>query len=96
MNYRVILSPGAKADIRAAAQWYVDIQPLLSLRFEAEIAVVLDRLAQNPYQFPVVYQSARKALLKRFQYTVYFTLVAGDVLVMAISHQRRLRPWDEI
>ena len=68
MNYRVILSPDAKADIRAAVQWYVDIQPLLSLRFEAETAAVMSRLAQNPYQFPVIYQPVRKALLKRFQF----------------------------
>jgi len=95
MNYRVILSPDAKADLRAAIRWYDDIQSQLSVRFEAETLAVLRRLAQNPYQFPRTYKSLRKALLKRFQYTVYFALIAEQVLVMAISHQRRFRPWDE-
>jgi hypothetical protein len=74
---------------------YVDIQPQLSLRFEAETMAVLRRLAQNPFQFPLSYKSFRKALLKRFQYALYFTLIAEEVFVMAVVHQRRLRPWDE-
>lgn len=96
MNYRVILSPDAKADIRAVTRWYYDIRPQLSVRFKAETLAVLRRLGQNPYQFPSVYQFIRKALLRRFQYTVYFTLIAERVVVIAISHHRRRRPWDQI
>ena len=96
MNYHVILSPDATEDFRAVIRWYFEIQPQLSLRFDAEIAAVLRRLGQNPYKFPVSYKSLRKALLKRFQYTVYFTLIAKGVFVMTIIHQRRLRPWEKV
>ena len=96
MNYRVILSPDAEEQLGAVIRWYFDIEPQLSLRFRGEIVAVLRRLGQNPYQFPVTYRSLRKALLKHFQYTLYFTFIAGDVLVVTISHQRRLRPWDEV
>lgn len=96
MNYRVILSPDAKADIRAVTRWYFDIRPQLSVRFKAETLAVMRRLGQNPYQFPVVYQFIRKALLKRFQFTVYFRFIDGDVSVMRIIHQRRRRPWEQV
>ena len=96
MNYHVILSPDAEEDFNAVIRWYFEIEPQLSLRFDAEILAILRRLAQNPYQFPFVHQFIRKALLRRFQYTVYFTWIAERVVVIAISHQRRLRPWDQV
>lgn len=96
MHYRIILSPDAKADIRTVTRWYFDIRPQLSESFKAETLAILRRLQQNPYQFPFVYQFIRKALLRHFQYTVYFTLIAERVLVIAISHQRSRRPWEQV
>jgi toxin ParE1/3/4 len=95
MNYRVILSPDAEENIRAVIRWYLDIQLELSFRFRAETHAVLHRLGQNPFQFPVTFKLIRKALLRRFPYTIYFTFDAEEVLVLAILHQRRLTPWNE-
>jgi toxin ParE1/3/4 len=96
MNHRVILSPDGKDDIRTAIRWYANIDPELAFRFEAEAETIVLRLAQDPYLFPISYKSIRKALLKRFPYTVYFTFNVGKISVLAVVHQRRLRPWDEL
>lgn len=93
MSYRVILSPDAKADFRAAIRWYFHIQLELSYRFRAEGENVLRRVRENPYQFPRSHKSTRKALLKRFPYAIYFSLNAERVLILAILHQRRFNPW---
>lgn len=95
MSYRVILSPDADEDIRAAIRWYLQIQLELSFRFRAEVQVVLRRVGQNPFQFPLTPKLIRKALLRRFPYAIYFTLNAEGALVLAISHQRRVTRWNE-
>ena len=95
MNYLVILSPDAADDLAAVIRRYFDVEPQLSSRFSSEIKALLRRLAQNPYQFPVSHKSFRKAL-QRFRYSLYFTLIAKEVFVMTIIHQRRLRPWDQV
>jgi len=95
MSYRVILSPDAEEDIRAAIRWYLQIQLELSFRFRAEVQTVLRRVAQNPFQFPLTPTLIRKALLRRFPYAIYFTLNAEGALVLAISHQRRVTTWNE-
>ena len=93
MSYRVILSPDAKEDLRAAIRWYFHIQLGLGYRFSAEAKTVLRRVRQNPYQFPRSHKSTRKALLKRFPYAIYFSLNAERALILAILHQRRFNPW---
>jgi plasmid stabilization system protein ParE len=93
MPHRVILSPGAKADIRSAIRWYVNQQLGLPLRFGVEYKTTLRRVAQNPYQFPLVNHVVRRALLNRFPYAIYFTVSARAVFVTAVLHQRRLNPW---
>jgi len=67
MNHRVILSPDADAGIEAAIRWYAHEQLELPFRFKAEMMITLRRIAQNPYQFPLVSKQVRRALLKRFR-----------------------------
>jgi plasmid stabilization system protein ParE len=95
MNYCVILSPDAEENIRAVIRWYLDIQLELSFRFRRETQAVLRRVGQNPFQFPLTNKLTRKALLRRFPYTIYFTFDGEEVLVLAILHQRRFTPWNE-
>ena len=92
MIYRVILSPDAKAGIRSAVRWYFQHDIKVSFRFRAELKTTLRRIAQNPYEFALIVDRFRRARMKRFPYWIYFTLVAGTVYVVAVSHQRRLNP----
>jgi len=89
MNYRIILSPGARADIRAAARWYEREDMNLVVRFLAEIRMTLRRVAQNPKAFPIRQYVVQRALTRKFPYAIYLTLYADAVFVRAVSHQRR-------
>jgi plasmid stabilization system protein ParE len=92
MIYRVILSPDAKAAIRSAVRWYLQYDINVSFRFRAELETTLRRIARNPFEFALSVDRFRRARMKRFPYWVYFTLGAGTVYVVAVSHQRRLNP----
>ena len=95
MIYRVILSPDAKAGIRSAVRWYFQHDINVSFRFRAELKTTLRRIARNPYEFALVADRLRRARMKRFPYWIYFTLAAGAVYVVAVSHQRQLNPWNK-
>src|ERR1044072_3417413 len=89
MNYYIVLSPDAKADIRSARRWYRRIDRNLARRFSSEARTTVHRIAQFPYQFPLVNETVRQALLKRFPYAMYYRLYSKLVFVIAVVHQRR-------
>jgi len=89
MSHRIILSPGARADIRSAVAWYRRLDIDVPFRFIAETQAILRRIAQNPKAFPIVRNVTRRALMNKFPYIVYFRLHANSVVVRAILHQRR-------
>ena len=91
MNYRVILSPGARADIRSIVLWYHPTDPNLAFRFSLEALDTLHRIKQFPYAFALRYGTLRHAVLKTFPYVIYYSLIDSKVLVAAIVHQRRVR-----
>jgi plasmid stabilization system protein ParE len=91
---RLIVRPDAEADIMDAQAWYATRDRTLSDRFVDELRSTLRRVREMPRQFPDV-GGARRALLHRFSYAVYF-IVPDDaqVIVVAILHQSRApRAW---
>jgi len=89
MNYHIVLSLDAKADIRSIHRWYRRIDRDLAHRFSLESRITVRRIAQFPYQFPLVNETVRQALLKRFPYAMYYRLYSKLVFIIAVVHQRR-------
>jgi plasmid stabilization system protein ParE len=83
------VSAEADGDIRDAAQWYEQQQAGLGAEFVHEIDAVFSRIDDGALRFPVVYRALRRALVRRFSYAIYFERDdIGDVLVLAVLHQR--------
>ena len=89
MRFHSILSPDAEADLDSASRWYQHIDLNLSFRFELETVATLRRIEKFPYQFPVIEGITRRALLKRFPYSILFDLNTDGPFVIAVVHQRR-------
>src|SRR5215213_10341755 len=90
MSCRIVLSPDAKADIGSAVRWYQRRDLNVAFRFTLETRATVSRIARSPYQFPCIKGSIRRALLKRFPYSIYYTLNKdGAAFVFAVLHQRR-------
>lgn len=62
----VIVRPGAQADIRAAALWYESQREGLGSEFILHFDTLVERIEQNPLQFPEIGSGVRRALLQRF------------------------------
>jgi plasmid stabilization system protein ParE len=61
----------------------------LGVDFLDAFEVVLDALCANPLQYPEVYQSVRRAILRRFPYEVFYMVDGQVVSILAVMHSRR-------
>ena len=86
---RCLVQPLAQADVDEALAWYDEQTAGLAQQLLAELDAVFARISENPAQFAFVKEPIRRALLRRFPYSVYY-LVDGEVAaVIAVVHQRR-------
>jgi plasmid stabilization system protein ParE len=90
----VELQPQAEAEADAAATWYESEHPGLALQFLLELDAAIERAAENPLAYERVFLDARRLLMRRFPYAIYFTCERDVVRVFAILHQhRQTRTW---
>jgi plasmid stabilization system protein ParE len=61
----------------------------LGIEFVLELDAAIERAAESPKMYALRYREARRVLLRRFPYAVYF-VYEGEVLeVFAILHQQQ-------
>jgi plasmid stabilization system protein ParE len=92
LTYRVDVRPGAAHDLADAYAWYEARQVGLGSRFLDHIQTALDRIAERPLMFPVVRRDARRAIVPKFPYSIYFRIRGDDVRILAVVHQSRHPP----
>lgn len=90
-KYKLIVLPQAELDVKDASIWYEEQQEGFGLKFAISFENRLNLLRQNPYLFPKVYNEARKALIKKFPYRIFYVVNEDkkEVVVHAVIHTRR-------
>ena len=84
-----IIRKEAEEDIESAFEWYEQQQVNLGLRFVEEIELKFQEIEEYPALHKEMMGNVRRALCKRFPYSIYFMQSNTDVVVMAVLHQRR-------
>ena len=69
---QIVFRRQARRNLDEAGDWYEQERIGLGLEFFAEIEHLLQHVASNPEQFPILYRDTRKAVARRFPYCVYF------------------------
>jgi hypothetical protein len=87
--WRLDVSSEAELEIFEAALRYEHEREGLGFRFEEQVTTVFSRLLENPFQFPIVEEDARRALVRDFPYGVFFTTQADLITVLAVLHLHR-------
>ena len=96
MTPRLVVRATAEADITGAALWYEQRSPGLGAEFLRAVDVILAEIPRMPERYPLVHREARRALLRRFPYGVYFVASPDLVSVVACMHAHRdPRRWEE-
>ena len=89
VKYRLLVRRRAKTDVRSAARWYELQRPGLGREFVAEVDAALNRVAENPLRYQVLYRGVCRAIVHRFPYGVFYRIHPDRVEVIAVHHHRR-------
>ena len=87
--FRVIFTQAARWELIEAQDWYEGEAPGLGRHFREAIDALTERMSANPRQFPVVLKDVRRALLRRFPYSLFFLIEGETLLVIACFHASR-------
>jgi toxin ParE1/3/4 len=83
------LTAQALLELELQALWYESRRRGLGDEFLNAIEVSFVRLRSNPYLYSTVRGGLRRVHLRRFPFSVFFTVEDGVVVVLAIVHGRR-------
>ena len=72
MSSPPILLPEAKADVEDAYLWYEEQSFGLGMEFLRCVETSLVLIQRTPLVYPVVYESYRRALVRRFPFAIFF------------------------
>ena len=88
---RLVVTPAAQLELRAAANWYSEREAGLGEELVIEVDRTLTTMLAAPQRNPSwrVGQPYRKAFVHRFPYVVFYLETADDVRVLAIAHRKR-------
>jgi plasmid stabilization system protein ParE len=89
VSLRLRVRPAAQRDLQKAALWYDGQRPGLGNTFLSEFVAATGRISALPLAYPVVRRSVRRATLRRFPYSVFYTIDDDVVVVAALVHFSR-------
>lgn len=87
---RITFRPEAQAEALQARDWYEARSPGLGLEFARALEATVARMARHPEGFtPAGVADCRRALLRKFPYSLVYRADGDDLLVIAVLHHRR-------
>jgi plasmid stabilization system protein ParE len=89
MSFSVVFRRLAKREFDDAVSWYEDRREGLGREFSVAVERLLEKIALSPNQFASLRGNIRRAVLKRFPYSIHFVVEDNRILVLAIFHARR-------
>lgn len=85
-NYNIDFSLLSIDQIDEAAKYLDDQRSGLGFELTYEIALLVDRLEQNPRIYQEVTEGIRRGLLGKFNYMVFYQVVGSTVEVIRVEH----------
>jgi plasmid stabilization system protein ParE len=85
----ISIHPAALDEVLAAAEWYAKRSQRAAELFLDEIDRIIARLTQHAGQFPVFESGTRRAVLRRFPFSVVFRDASDGLEIVAVAHGRR-------
>jgi plasmid stabilization system protein ParE len=92
MNYSVWFHPDAEAEINEAAAFLELESPGLGEAFLEDLQHATEILLSYPEIAPIIKGRIRLKVLRKFPYSIMYSVVDTEIRILAVSHQRR-RPF---
>jgi plasmid stabilization system protein ParE len=96
MSWMLVFRVPARLEIAEASDWYDAQARGLGGDFLRDIEMAFGRLRENPYQYQIVRGDLRRVTLKKFPYSVIYSVSDGEVAILACAHgSRDPRQWQD-
>ncbi len=69
--------------------WYEIQQSGLGIEFILEVDAAIEIAAETPEMYAIQFREARRVLVHRFPYAIYFTHHDDTIEIFAILHQKQ-------
>ncbi len=92
MTLRTSFHQSAELELKEAAQYYESEVPGLGKAFVDEVEHALEQISLHPKAAPVILKVVHRALIRRFPYSIMYSVVADTIRVLALANQKR-RPF---
>jgi plasmid stabilization system protein ParE len=79
----------AEAEMDESIAWYETQRDNLGIELAVDIGRALEKISQNPGQFPRIRGDIQRALLRRFPYAIHYIFEDDRVVVLAVFHVKR-------
>jgi|ERR1043165_1963386 plasmid stabilization system protein ParE len=89
MSLPIVFLDEARAEFDSAADWYNAQKRGLGTRFISHVEEAIDSIAANPRKHQKIFEDVRRAVVKKFPYTVLYQEQAHCILIVAVFHGRR-------
>jgi plasmid stabilization system protein ParE len=86
---RVLFRPDARQDVIEARDWYEKQSAGLGGEFVRALEAAVAAASRSPDAFPLVSGEFRRALLRRFPYSLVYQFQRDTLIVLACFHHRR-------
>ncbi len=88
MSKSPILIPEAKTDVADAYLWYEEQSLGLGMEFLRCVEAAVLSIQRTPMIYPVVHEAYRRALVRRFPFTIFFEFddVTNCCVVYSVFH----------
>ena len=89
MNSELTIRPEAESDIADAVDWYESRVPGLGSEFLLVLDALFNSILRNHQIYQEVYRNVRRALTRRFPYSVFFIVEENRIVVLSVFHVKR-------
>ncbi len=79
----------AKSESEESKEYYNLKRTGLGKEFAQEVDLTLQRIQENPEQFPETYKTISKAILNRFPFCIFFRIKETVIQIIAVFHTGR-------
>lgn len=95
-QFSINLSSQAEVDFDKSYEFYFEDSPKVADTFFKQINLSFENIKQNPNSFPIAYKDARKYIVKKFPFVIYFRIADDIIQIIAIFHtSRNPEIWNE-
>jgi len=89
--YHYLLEPSAQSEYEKSLEWYSERSEKASIHFILGIENTLKLICKDPYQFKNAYKTFHELSVKKYPYTIIYSIEEEikTVVIFSIYHHKR-------